>query len=145
MFNFLIEGVKITPTTKKNCWGLASGLNVIEWLKLNNDDFRKAAIFFDYHEGSLRKKVRKLGYKPHARDLITKEILERAILDHITFGSINEISAKEGFHRQALATGMRRLGYSLNQRCYINKPDSIKKISYQDILYNPILSYVGTN
>jgi len=142
MFKLIIENIEIIPTTKKNYNGLCRGINIIEWLRLNKDDFAKAAIFFDYHEGSLRKKIRKLGYKPESRDLITSEILERAILEHITTCSINEIVAETKFHRMAISTGMRRKGYSLSQRCYIRKCDSLKKIGWKNVLYNPILSYV---
>ncbi len=141
MFKLTIEGKEIIPTTKKNYHGLCRGINIIEWLRLNGDDIPKAAIFFNYHEGSLRKKVYKLGYNTGRKKLITRDILERGILEHLDTGSIKAVVEDSGFHRMAISTGMRRLGYSLKKRCYVDKPASMSKVSWKDILYNKILSY----
>ena len=48
MFKLKIEGQEITPTTMKNYKGICKGISIIEWLKLYDDNFAKAAVFFDY-------------------------------------------------------------------------------------------------
>jgi len=139
MFKIIIEGVEVTPTTQKNYKALCRGLNIIAWLKVNNNDVPKAAIFFDFHEGSLRKKIRKLGYVPNPRRVITRQLLETAILEHMDTKTTKVTVKESGFHRMAIETGMRRLGYCFLKQCYLDKP--AVKASWQNILYNKVLSY----
>lgn len=142
MFKITIEGNEIIPTNSNNYKSLCRGINIIEWLKLNNNNFPKAAIFFDFHENSLRKKICKLRYRPNKKKVISRSMLERGIIEHMETKSIKNIVKETGFHRMAISTGMRRLGYDFVNQEITVKPKN-KQAAWQNILYNPILSYIG--
>jgi len=145
-FILTIEGEVMTPSNTVNYHRACQGIGIIEWLKINNNDFEKAAIFFDYHVDALKKKLRKLGYAPNVKRKIPLVVIEKAIIMHLETGSIQELADEHGFTKGSIGIQMRNRGYSLIKRCYVGistKAKPVNKVSYQDILYNPILSYIG--
>ena len=57
------EDEVMTPSNTVKYNRACQGIGIIEWLKINNNDFEKAAIFFDYHTDALKKKLRNMALK----------------------------------------------------------------------------------
>lgn len=144
MFKLIIEGKEVIPTTTKNYNSICQGINIMEWLKCNNHNVSAAADFFDLSVKSLRRKLYGLGYKKQ-RHVLTKAMVESAILEHIETGCVDVTSKESGFTVSALGARMRQMGYSREARNFVetaktqDKPEV--KVSWANILYNPMLSY----
>lgn len=145
MFNLFIEGKEVKASNKKNYHSLCESISIIEWLKVNNNDFEKGSIFFNYNVATIRNRLNKLGYSPDKPRRVSIAIAETGILEHLANGTIHNTVKDSGFSRHAIATAMRKLNYSLVKGCYIDSPEVVKakKISWCEILYNPMLSYVA--
>ena len=140
MYKIIIENIEYTPTNKMAVRTLSRALSIIEWLKLNKNDFKKAAEFWGCSIQYLKKRTIKLGYHPNPKKVILDSDADQAIDIHLKIGCINDFCKEIGCSTDRMRFKMRQKNYSIASRMFVEVPN-IVKVSWKDILYNKILSY----
>ena len=138
-FEITIKGKTFTTTSKAH----KLGLDIIDWLKANKNDWRGAATKFNLNIRTIKRKSRRFGYNPPGSYSIDKSTVFRAIKIDQSGGNINEIAEACGQSRSSLNARMRVFGYST-----VTKSFSLLKLSptkdtnsWDKILYTKFLSY----
>jgi len=140
MYKLIIENIEYNPTNNLAVRTLSRSLSIIEWLKLNKNDFKKAAELWDCSMQYLKKRTIKLNYHPNPKKLILDSDVDQAINIHLKTGCINSFCKEIDCTANRMRFKMRQKHYSIATRMFVDIPKS-NRASWQNILYSKTLSY----